>query len=183
MRLSLSTQVLIGLLAGILAGLFFGELVGSLKVVGDIFIKLLQMSILPYIMLSLICGLGRLTYDEAWALAKKCGMVLFVLWGVTIVMALVMPLSFPDWKTASYFSSALVQEKQAFNFLNLFIPSNPFYSLSNNLVPAVVVFSFAVGISLMGLKKKETLMESLSVLMDAVMRITQFVVRLVTIVD
>ncbi len=180
-RLSLSTQVLIGLMIGILTGVFFGEAVAFLKIVGDIFIKLLQMSVLPYIVVSLIAGLGRLTYHEAWSLAKKCGMVLLVLWAITIAMVLVMPLSFPDWKTASYFSTALVREKQAFNFLDLFIPSNPFYSLSNNIVPAVVVFSFAVGISLMGLEKKEVLLESLSVFMDVLTKITQFVVSLAPI--
>ena len=43
------------------------------------------------------------------------------------------------------------------NFLTLFIPANPFYAFANNLVPAVVVFSLAVGLALMGMGQKEGL--------------------------
>lgn len=55
-RPSLSTSILIGLVSGIATGIFFGELCAPLQVVGDGFIKLLQMTILPYIVVSLILG-------------------------------------------------------------------------------------------------------------------------------
>ena len=42
-RLSLSSWIFIGLAAGVLCGLFFGEYCAFLKVVGDAFIRLLQM--------------------------------------------------------------------------------------------------------------------------------------------
>ncbi|MDH3803815.1 MAG: cation:dicarboxylase symporter family transporter, partial [Deltaproteobacteria bacterium] len=47
-RLSLSGSILLGFVLGILCGLFFGEYCAGLKIFGDAFIKLLQMSILPY---------------------------------------------------------------------------------------------------------------------------------------
>jgi Na+/H+-dicarboxylate symporter len=47
--LSLSTHVIIALLSGITTGLFFGELVAFLDTVGIVFIKLLQMTVIPYI--------------------------------------------------------------------------------------------------------------------------------------
>ncbi len=43
--MSLSGKIFVGLFAGIVTGLFFGELVADLKVVGDIFIKLLQITV------------------------------------------------------------------------------------------------------------------------------------------
>ncbi len=57
--MGLSSRILIGLLAGIATGLFFGDIVADLKVVGDVFVKLLQMTVLPYIVVSLIAGFGR----------------------------------------------------------------------------------------------------------------------------
>ncbi len=39
---------MLALLLGIPVGLFFGEMVGFLEIVGDAFIKLLQMTVLPY---------------------------------------------------------------------------------------------------------------------------------------
>jgi Na+/H+-dicarboxylate symporter len=64
-RLSLSGQVMLGLLLGVAVGIFFGEMVSWLKLVGDIFIKLLQITVIPYISFSLITGLGELSFDEA----------------------------------------------------------------------------------------------------------------------
>ena len=58
---------------GLITGLFFGEMVGFLEVVGDVWIKLLQMTVLPYVMLSLVLGLGSLSYSDALLLAKKGG--------------------------------------------------------------------------------------------------------------
>ncbi|PON16733.1 hypothetical protein C2W62_16855 [Candidatus Entotheonella serta] len=61
-RLSLATQVVIALGLGLAVGMFFGELVAFLKDIGRAFILLLQMTVLPYITLSLITGLGHLKY-------------------------------------------------------------------------------------------------------------------------
>ena len=153
----MSTKILIGLGLGILSGVFFGEEVAFLKMPGDAFILLLQMTVLPYIMVSLITGLGGLSFHEAAALGRKCGLLLLLLWAIGLVMVLVMPLAFPNWEMASFFSTSLTEQRPTFNFLGLYIPSNLFYSLSNNVVPAVVVFSFALGVALIGLKDKEVL--------------------------
>ena len=62
-NISLSTKVLIGVFAGIGLGFLFGEHVAWLSIVGDIFIGLLQMTVLPYIMISLIVNIGRLSME------------------------------------------------------------------------------------------------------------------------
>ena len=64
-----SLLILWGLLLGVLCGLFFGELCRPLKFVGDAFIKLLQVTVMPYIMVSLILGIGSLTGAQARELA------------------------------------------------------------------------------------------------------------------
>jgi Na+/H+-dicarboxylate symporter len=46
-RPSLSTQVLLGLVLGIGAGVFFGEDAGAIEIVGQAFIRLLQMTVIP----------------------------------------------------------------------------------------------------------------------------------------
>src|SRR5258708_6597137 len=84
-KVSLATKVLIGVALGILTGLFFGEKVAFLKLPGDAFIQLLQMTVLPYVMTSLIVGLGRLSYQQAAALARKCGLILMLLWGMGLM--------------------------------------------------------------------------------------------------
>ena len=180
-RLGLSGSILLGFVLGIFCGLFFGEYCAGLKIFGDAFIKLLQMSILPYIVISLIVGIGRLSYQEAKVLAIKAGSLLLVFWGIALAVIFLMPLAFPSVETASFFSTSLVKAKEQVDFLELFIPSNPFSSLANNVIPASVLFSIAVGIGLIGIKEKHNLIDDLAILATALSRVANFVVYLTPI--
>jgi Na+/H+-dicarboxylate symporter len=60
--LALGTQLVLALLLGLAVGLFFGKRVAFFKDIGNAFLLLLQMPMLPYITLVLITGLGQLTY-------------------------------------------------------------------------------------------------------------------------
>ncbi|MBW2233096.1 MAG: cation:dicarboxylase symporter family transporter, partial [Deltaproteobacteria bacterium] len=82
--MSLSAQILVAMLLGLAAGLFFGELVESIKIVGDGFILLLQMTVLPYVSVSLVSGLGSLRAEGAAALAVRAGTALLVLWSLAL---------------------------------------------------------------------------------------------------
>jgi len=77
-RLGLSTQILIGLALGALAGLFFGEPVGALQPVADVYIRLMQMMVLPYLVLTLVVGLGQLDVRDARRLAWRGGVLIAV---------------------------------------------------------------------------------------------------------
>jgi Na+/H+-dicarboxylate symporter len=83
-RVPIATQVLLALAIGALTGIFLGEIVAPLKIVGDAFIRLLQITVLPYISIALITGLGRLEFNDVKRLAVKGGTILLLLWGVAI---------------------------------------------------------------------------------------------------
>ncbi len=179
--MSLAAQVLTSLIVGIFAGLFFGELIAPIGVLGDAFVLLLQMTVLPFMMVSLIRGLGSLQFEDAKVLAVKAGTFLLVIWAIVLTCIVLMTFGLPDWPSASFFSSDLVAEQEPFDFLSLFIPSNPFASLAETVVPAVVVFSVAFGIALIGLDEKDALLEVLNATYEALSRITNFVIRLAPI--
>ena len=176
--MSSSNKILVGLVSGVLVGVFLGEYAGALKVVADGFIKLLQMMVLPYITLSIITSLGTLSYDQVKSLGLRAGAVVVGLWCVALFFAFLMPLVFPQTETATFFSSTLVERRAPFNFVDLFIPSNPFYSLANNIVPAVVLFSVFIGVALVGVERKLTLINGFNVAKEALSRATKFVVGL-----
>jgi len=178
LRPGLAERVLIGLVLGIAAGVFFGEVTHALKSVGDAFIMLLQVAVIPYIVASLITALGRLTLDDAKKLGLKAGGVLLVLWGIGVAVLLLTPLAFPDWPSASFFSTSQVEEAEPVDFLRLYIPINPFASLANAVMPAIVVFSVLIGVALIGVKNKQSVLEPLSAIAEALMVVTGFVARL-----
>ncbi len=180
-RLSLTTMTLLALSLGILTGIFLGEPASILKPIGDAFIRLLQMAVLPYFVVALIYGFGRLSYDEAKSMGIKAVGLLALLWGLCFIVIVSMPFAFPELESASFFSTSIVQPKKEIDFLELYIPANPFHSLSSAIIPAIVLFGISVGIALIGVKEKDNLLQILSTLSQALTRITQFVIQLTPI--
>ena len=180
-RMSLAAKIIIGLVLGLVCGLFFGEKIAWLKVVGGIFIKVLQIAVIPYISLSLITGIGRLGLEEVKSNTKMGGVIFLLTSAITLVVIMLMPLSFPAWPSASFFSSSQIEEPPAIDFLNLFIPSNPFHSFAYAYIPAVVLFSILVGITLINMPNKAVLIEPLGVLHTAMMKITRIIAKLAPI--
>jgi Na+/H+-dicarboxylate symporter len=176
-RPSLSALVLIALGLGVVAGLFFGEGTGFLAPIGNAYIALLQMTVLPYIVLSIVYGLGRLRPASARRLAGVGALTILIVWAIGMLASLLMPLSYPEWESASFFSRAMVEPPQKLDLLDLYIPRNIFASLSQAAVPAVVVFCLLLGVALMRVEKKDTLIEALESLSEAVMHLTGMVVK------
>ena len=75
-----------------------------------------------------------------------------------------------DAETAAFFSTTLIERRPPFNFVDLYIPANPFYSLANNVVPAVVLFSIVLGVAVIGLDRKAVLLDLLHVASAALSR-------------
>jgi Na+/H+-dicarboxylate symporter len=176
--MSSSNKIIVGLLSGVSVGIFLGDHAALFKIVADGFVKLLQMTVLPYITLSIITSLGALSFEQVKILGLRAGTVLIALWCLALVFTFLLPLAFPAVETASFFSAALIERRPPFNFVDLFIPSNPFYALSNNVVPAVVLFSVFVGVALIGVERKQTALDVFVVAKDALSSATKFVVSL-----
>lgn len=177
-RPGLGTLVLVGFVLGITCGLFFGELASVLDTIGRAYVRLLQMAIVPYITVSLIAGLGRLTPVQASRIALWGGAVLLLILFSGMILMLLVPLSYPDWEAASYFSSSLLSSPEKVDFVSLYISANPFDSLANTVVPAVVLFSLIMGVAVMVSERKKPLLDLLASLEEALMNITKFVVKL-----
>ena len=180
-RLSLSVRIITGLALGIFTGLFFGEPAAVLQPVADIYIRLMQMTVLPYLVMSLIIGFGQLEADAAKRLAVRGSLLLLIVWVLSFAVIAAMPTAFPVMQSASFFSNSLVEPKQSFSIADLYFTANPFQSLSNAVIPAVVLFSSLIGIGLIGLEDRERVLGTLRVLNASIVRITRFIISLTPI--
>ena len=174
-------NILIGLALGVLTGLFLGEYSQLLKFVADAYVRLLQMTVMPYLIVSVIGGIGSLDGQKAGQLFLRVGLLTLVLWAFTLGLVFAMPIAFPHEVSASFFSTSLVEAVPEFDFISLYIPTNAFQSLANNIVPAVVLFSAMIGVALIGLEQKEPLLSLLSVLEKVLFRANKFAVKLTPI--
>lgn len=180
-RPSLTALILWGLILGIACGLFFGEYCAWLTPIGDAFVGLLQMTVLPYITFALVSNIGRLTFEQGKRMARVGTAVMLVLWVVGVAVFYLATWALPEWQSASFFSTSSFDTQQNFDLLGMLIPANLFHSLANNFVPAIVVFCVCVGIALIGMQNKDALLDQLDVLVEALVRVNMFVVKLTPI--
>ena len=176
--LSLSSRIVVALSLGVFIGLFFGEGAGVLQPVADIYIRLMQMTVLPYLVVTLILGLGQLSAAQAKRLAARMAVLLAIFCALALTVIAVMPLAFPSLRDATFYTSALTEPRQSFAFADLFFTPNPFHALANTIIPAVVLFSCAIGIALIGSRDKSQALALLRTFDEAIGRVTHFVVGL-----
>lgn len=180
-KMAMSTVVLLSFAVGILCGLIFGETVAWMSLIGDAFIKLLQMTVIPYIIVSLISSLGNLSYEQAKSLGINVGKLMLIIWGFGLVAMYTIKWTFPAWEAGEFFSLTILAPPSTVNMLDLYIPSNPFFSMSNSYIPAIVLFCIATGVALISIDDKAPLTKPLLLLGDAFNKITQYIVKFMPI--
>ena len=176
-----TVYIIVSLLLGIAFGWLYGEDAAKLQTLGDVYVGLLQMTVLPYIMFALIANIGRLNYFEAQLLVKQGIWVLIILWLIGAFSVWAMSLALPKLDHGSFFSSLLVESTPKVDFLKLFIPANPFQSLTENSVPAIVLFSMMFGAACIGYKEHKSLLEHFDHVAKVLLRVNSFVVMLTPI--
>jgi Na+/H+-dicarboxylate symporter len=176
--ITLTTWIFLALLTGIFTGLFIGEYAEHLKFIGDVYVGLMQMTVLPYVVFSLIGNIGRLSVREVGLLASSGLKVFLGLWAVAALTVLLLSQAFPDLIAGQYFSSSMMDPPPKLNWLNLFVPSNPFRSLADNSVPAVVVFCILFGVAIIGFDEKKGLLDHVGLITRTLHRVNGYVVKL-----
>jgi Na+/H+-dicarboxylate symporter len=179
-KISLALQMAIATILGILCGLIFGDLCDVFAPYGKAYIMILKITAVPYLIGAIIHGVGQLSPSQAKEILKKGIVFIGIVLVINISMIYLTYYLFPLPKTAPLVGY-VAGNVPSINFAELLIPENIFYALSNNIIPAIVIFSLLTGISLMYLKEKSTLMFSLQNLVDALTRITGWIARITPI--
>jgi len=176
--MTFTRKILLGLFLGVSVGLFLGEIASPLDAGGRIFIGMLQMTVLPYIILSLIINLGRIAWAESRGLLLTLSAVFSIFLILGAVVLFMSPIAFPPMESASFFKTSLVTPPPVMDLIGLYVPSNPFAAMANNLVPAVVLFSIFVGIGLSSVPGSGHLLDTLDVLAEALNKINKLMIQL-----
>ncbi|MET3728339.1 proton glutamate symport protein [Fictibacillus halophilus] len=174
-KISLAWQILIGLAVGILIGaLFYGNetVQGYLQPIGDIFIRLIKMIVVPIVVSSLIVGVASVgDIKQLGRLGGKTILYFEIITTLAIVIGLFIANIFQpgagvDMKSlskgdiSSYVETTESVESHGFaeTFLNI-VPTNLFESLAEGDMLAIIFFSvlFGLGIAAIGEKGKPVL--------------------------
>jgi proton glutamate symport protein len=148
--------VLAGVAGGIFTGIFVGDYAALLKPVGEVYAMLLEVAVYPYLVCSLLHGLGRMSPSDAARLLRKGWVFYVALWVLVFAVLIVLATGIPAALPLSYVPS--VSATAGPSLLEMLIPSDPFAALSKNYVPAVILFCVFFGVALQHVKEKEALL-------------------------
>jgi len=178
--ISLTIQMIIATLLGLLCGLFFGELCSVFAPWGTAYIMILKVTTIPYLICAIMHGIGKLSTQTGKQILQKGLLFIASAWVINIFMIYIGSFLFPKTHGVPY-ASFSGYTPSSINFAELLIPDNIFHALSNNTIPSIVVFGLLIGIALMHIKEKNSMMSLLETLVDALTRITQWIARITPI--
>src|SRR5262249_31200671 len=156
---SLPVWILTGAALGILAGIVFGPRTQFLEPFGDAYARMLQMAVYPYILCSLLHGLGRLAPKLAFRLLRAGWAAYAFLWVATLgsIWLLAWAIRTPPIPSVLIPQAAAPQA----SFIALLIPDNLVDAMGQNYVPAVVVFALFYGIAIQKIERKDAILQVL----------------------
>ena len=175
-ELNLSAWVIVGATSGALCGLFFGEYAAVVEPLGAVYVALLQMAVFPFLVSSLLHGLGSLRAATALRLLRAGWPAFVVAWGGTLAAMWLLAQAIPDARPPIEVTAD--QGKGASQLVSLLIPANLFADLTRNYVPAIVVFSLFYGIAIQRIENKQGVLDALEVVKRASVTIWGWIVRM-----
>ena len=173
--------VLLGGTIGVLIGLFSPTLTKFIAPVGDVYIRLMEVVVLPYLISSLVLGLGQLAPENAIKLFRKSWAIYVALWVITFVVVAFAATTVPLVEQAAVvnFSDPHPQSSGSNSSLvDLLIPDNFFEALTNNYIPSIVLIGLIFGIAVQKSEKPTELLNMLGAIRQACVRIWGWVVFL-----
>ena len=193
-KLSLTSKIFIGLIAGVICGVIFNLFVpasyvrdniiidGICYVIGNGFIKLMKMLVVPLVFCSLVCGASAI--GDTKTLGKVGGKTIAFYLATTAiavtvaisVAALIKPGIGLNMNLIEAENVTVAEKTSAVDTLLDIIPDNPFSSLANGNMLQVIVFALIVGILLAKMGERAELVANFfSQFNDLMMEMTNLV--------
>ena len=162
-KYNLTTGIVIGALAGLVCGLVFGEKMGSFKLLGDVFLRLMQMPIILLIMTAVVEAVGSLKPREL----GRLGLKILLLFALSTALAGLLGLSMGyimqpgaglQIEGVLDISKVTVPKPASFSEQLLgYVSNNMFASMAggNNLQCIVISILFGITLSVYGAKNEK----------------------------
>ena len=185
MRLKVHTQILIAIVSGAVVGLALGEKAVHLKVLGDMFIQLLKMIIIPLILASMVAGIVSLGNVRRLG---RIGLKTFVYYMATTLLAvgvglvlvnLMRPGVGVDMGAEAVEDMTGREVPSIISIIEDIIPESLFAAMAENKVLSVIFFSLLLGIAISSIGEKARALTALFESFNAVMmKITDWIMLL-----
>ena len=178
-KMGLSARCFLGMGLGIVVGVLIGPYASLFDPLCAVFLQLLKMTVIPYLVVSLVIGLGSLTPTLVGRVGKVSLVVMVAIWVLTLLVIYSLGVTFPHDGTAHFHtSSQTVSTDKEPSLVELFIPENPFGALANGTIPAVVLFLVLVSLALIQHPSKQVVLDLLVPVEHALVWVTDLTNKL-----
>ena len=157
-EIKLWKRIFFALILGVIVGFFWGEGAESIRWVGDIFVKLIKMLVVPLIFLTLVSGIVSMGDPKRLG---SIGLKAFVLYLFTTASAIFVGLVVGTiFKPGSDVDLSSVEIREIQSSISLkdrlfsIIPDNPIAALAEGNILAIIVFSILFGTGIILAREK-----------------------------
>lgn len=182
-EIKLWKRIVLALVLGVIVGTIFGESAASIKWIGDVFIKLIRMIVVPLIFVTLVSGVVSMgSPQKLGSIGIKTMGLYLATTAVAIFIGLFLAAIFQPGVGVSITGGEPQTLAEAMplgeRMMNI-IPANPVAALADGDILAVIFFAliFGVGIMLAGTKAKPVadFMDSAS---EVILKITHMIMEI-----
>jgi len=190
-KISLANQIVIGMLLGIIFGYFFPAYGVAIKPLGDVFLRMIKMIIVPLIFAGLILGIagvgdfkkmGRLGFKTmVWfELATTIALLYGLILGNVIQPGIGVDIGMAgDTSAVAQYASKKVDVLQTFIEI---IPTNFIDAMAKGNLLQIVFFSCFLGVAIANIGEKGKIMvDAANALMQAMFKVTDYVMTMTPI--
>jgi Na+/H+-dicarboxylate symporter len=180
--IALWKRILLALVLGVIAGMIWGPGAASISWLGDLFVRLIRMVVVPLVFVTLVSGVVAMG-DPAklGSLGAKTLAIYMVTTLAAIVIGLMLAAALQPGVGVDLSAAAPTAVQEAIPLserLLSIVPSNPIAALAEGNILAIIFFALLVGVSLLTIGEKgkpvAELMDSSSEMM---LRITHWVME------
>jgi len=182
--LSIENLTLIGIVLGILIGIYLPDIALNFKIIGDVFLNLLKMIVIPLIFVSIFVSISNLSSAQDF---KDIGVKAFLYYLLTTSLAVltglilvnIIPFSI-DSISKPESTNLNIQKLTLESFINNLIPSNIFKSLAEGKSIHVILFSILLAMATLYIShsKRKVVVTFFDGLNDAILNMAKWIIYL-----
>lgn len=180
-------RILIGMFLGAVLGLIFKDKILWIAPLGDLFIRLLKMIVMPIIISTLVCGAASISPATVGKIGTRIVLIYLVTSAFAVCIGLLSGLIFQPMADLSNYPIATVAGKEVASmsvtdtFLNI-VPTNIFQAVNDAQVLPVIFFSilFGLGVSYLIVSEDESLKKSGHTILNFFTGVSEVMTKMVT---
>lgn len=185
-KLALHWQILIAFIIAIIFGIFLKDQVKYVSWMGDIFLRMLKMIVIPLILSSIISGIANIGNDGNFGrlgfktLAYYMTTSIFAITIGLILVNLVKPGVGMDISSISISENLNIERQSMSDMFIQIVPQNIFQSMASNEFLSVIFFAILAGIYISKIENKNQviLTDFFNAFFELFMKITMLIIKL-----